>query len=104
MKRQKHYTSQAEIDKDVDRAKRDIKRHIEAAEAADKAAKERIALNNPLLAEEIEWYRGKAKMLRGKASRIESTRLVKLKRLSAAFNTAMLPGVSTDNSVVLENL
>lgn len=102
MKRQKHYTSEEMIIKDIDAAQRRVKRLLRQADANDATA-DLIALSeDPSNVETIRNERLLADMRRAMAKRLEETRLVKLENTLAAFRSELLPGM-TGKDVVLQS-
>lgn len=99
MKRQKKYLTREMILKDIDRAqkKRDMARKT-AASFAD-AAKSWAAFNTAASDEKAAEAKEQSERWWGIAERVENTRLVKLKRTLAAFDTQPMFG---DEQTVLQ--
>jgi hypothetical protein len=98
----KRYTDEAQIIKDIDRAKKRVVRLTKRAEKEDAEADEMAKLDDPSNSEKITTLREFARDDRDKAERITKTRLVRLQNTLAAFRTELLPGVAADNSVTLQ--
>lgn len=98
----KRYTSEDQIIKDIDRAKKRVARLLRRADKEDAEADEMVKLDDPCNSEKIVTLREFAKDDRDKAERITNTRLVRLQNTLAAFRTEMLPGVVNDPTVILQ--
>jgi hypothetical protein len=85
-KRQKKYQDRETIIRDIDRSRRRMIKLRRLADEEDAAADFMLRHGNI----EGRRYRESAAMRRARASRIESTRLPKLGRVLAAFDTGVL--------------
>lgn len=101
MRKQKHYNSVAEIEKDMASAHRQQTRYLRKAEQREATAESLKKSESEEDQEFILRLINEAKYFRKKANRIENGRLVRLKRTHAAFQTSMFPGID-DTSVVLQ--
>lgn len=98
----KRYTDEAMIIKDIDKAMKRVTRLLKRADRFDAEADELMKLDDGSKAEQIKTFREQAKTDRKKAERIKETRLKRLQNTLASFRTELLPGVNSDNSVVLQ--
>jgi hypothetical protein len=99
-KRQKKYLSREMIIKDIDAAIRRRDRLNRQAECDDAEANLLALAEEAENVEEIRKLREGAEEKRGKAVRINETRLQKLKQTLSAFQSEPLPGF--DHQVVLQ--
>lgn len=102
MKRQKKYTSEKMVLKDIDASIRKRNRLLKQAEEIDAYVELIAMVDNPENVQEIREKKEEAKEKRAKATRINETRLQKLKQTLSAFKSEQLPGMFPDNQVVLQ--
>jgi hypothetical protein len=95
---QTKYTSEAMILKDIAKARRRFDRLRAKAVECDKTAEEMKLAGNE---SQFKGFQDEATRLRAQASRLENTRLVKLKHALSAFQTMPLFG---ERQVVLESV
>lgn len=101
-RKQKHYTDELMITNDIDRARKRITRLLKRSERRDNEADELVKTDDGCNSEKIKQMREESKLDRSKAERITETRLKRLQNTLASFRTELLPGMATDNSVVLQ--
>lgn len=99
-RRQRHYTSEREIEADIFAAQREMN-ELNATAQGMLVRAERIKKLEPNAC--VEWMLQEADKLHAKAARIQEVRLNRLKNTLAAFKTMPLPGMQDVNDVVLQN-
>jgi hypothetical protein len=98
----KRYTSEEQIIKDIDRAKKRVTRLINRSVKTDSKATELFMSGVAGDDEKAKILRDQAQQDRDKAERINKTRLMRPQNTLASFRTEILPGMVTDNAVVLQ--
>jgi|ERR1035437_1556142 hypothetical protein len=88
----KRYQNESQILKDVEKARKDLSRHLSTADNYDLVANHQF-LAGPEHVENAGFNREQAKKCRRKAYRIENNRLPFLKQKLAEFQTPMLPAI-----------
>lgn len=103
MKKQHHYTSAKEIERAIDAAHRKVARLLQKADELNReGAKLRQSTSAKDIIDGIN-MEADAVLLFKKVERLRETRLPKLKRVLAAFNTGLLFSDGKPPSAVLEN-
>ena len=88
----KRYQNELQILQDVEKARKDLSRHLAAADNYDIVAAHQFRAG-PNHVENAGFNREQAKKCRRKAYRIENNRLPFLKQKLAEFQTPMLPAI-----------
>src|ERR1035437_158157 len=88
----KRYQNESQILKDVEKARKDLARHLVVADDHDRKADE-LFIAGPEFVEDAGLNREQAKIQRRMAYRIENNRLPFLKQKLAEFQTPMLPAI-----------
>lgn len=102
MKKQKQYVSEEMILKDIKKAERRILKLGRKVTSTNAEIDLLRMADDPSNVAAIDNLKDEVYSLLGKISRLNETRLVKLKNTLAAFRTGTLPGMEV-NSVVLQS-